>query len=278
MNGNDIPLNEERSASRIVLPNSISIAPSHSSTNIPPVQENTVLTWNGEELYGPEFVVLAQTASPSLPATAPAAPSPSIPTILPPRSPSPPDRPPAYAQAQKPTENVCYSFSPVGNNAMVLIPPADAQDTRPQYYITVSMNCFMPLSHITTIYRGANEYGSSIAEFEMGIMAAGNRIRIGNRVQSISEFLMKEGSRTHALWQWTLPRQGQNVPKRLSWDYTRRPCVCTLSLYPYTRTQILAKFTPHIGDFFDHILISLLIIERKRLTPGKDAVLKQLFN
>jgi hypothetical protein len=31
----------------------------------------------------------------------------------------------------------------------------------------------------------------------MGIMAAGNRIRIGNRVQSISEFLMKEGSRTH---------------------------------------------------------------------------------
>lgn len=54
----------------------------------------------------------------------------------------------------------------MGSNAMVLIPPADAQDTRPQYYITVNMNVFMPLSHITTIYRGANEYGEVVGEFE----------------------------------------------------------------------------------------------------------------
>lgn len=49
---------------------------------------------------------------------------------------------------------------------MVLVPPSDAQDTRPPYYITVSMNCFMPLSHVTTIYRGANEYGVVVAAFE----------------------------------------------------------------------------------------------------------------
>ena len=49
---------------------------------------------------------------------------------------------------------------------MVLVPPADAQDTRPPYYITVTMNCFMPLSHVTTIYRGANEYGVAVAAFE----------------------------------------------------------------------------------------------------------------
>jgi len=49
---------------------------------------------------------------------------------------------------------------------MVLLPSADAQDTRPQYYITVNMNVFMPLSHITTIYRGATEYGEVVGEFE----------------------------------------------------------------------------------------------------------------
>lgn len=49
---------------------------------------------------------------------------------------------------------------------MVLLPPADAQDTRPQYFISVAMNCFMPLSHVTTIYRGANEYAPRVGEFE----------------------------------------------------------------------------------------------------------------
>lgn len=36
--------------------------------------------------------------------------------------------------------------------------------------------------------------------------------------------------------------------------------------------------TPLGQCFFDDLLISLLVIERKRLTPGKAQVLKQLFN
>ena len=36
--------------------------------------------------------------------------------------------------------------------------------------------------------------------------------------------------------------------------------------------------TPLGQDYFDEIILSLLIIERKRLTPGKASVLKQLFN
>ncbi|KAF9470255.1 hypothetical protein BDN70DRAFT_889188 [Pholiota conissans] len=223
-------------SSHVIGPNTLSSTPSHTSNPpILPLHENTVLTWDGEELYGPEPAVFAQTASSSQALRSPL--PPPIPTILPPRSPSPPERPPEYAEAQKPTKNVCYSFSPMANNAMVLIPPADAQDTRPQYYITVSMNCFMPLSHITTIYRGANEYGSSVAEFEMGIIAASNRFRIKDRIESITSFLTKDGSRTQAIWRWTIPGPANQVRKRLVWDYARRPCV--VSSYPMLEIERL---------------------------------------
>lgn len=49
---------------------------------------------------------------------------------------------------------------------MLLLPPPDVQDTRPLYHISVSMNCFIPSSYITTLRRGANEYGDLVAEFE----------------------------------------------------------------------------------------------------------------
>ncbi|KAF9474772.1 hypothetical protein BDN70DRAFT_297196 [Pholiota conissans] len=65
-------------------------------------------------------------------------------------------------------------------------------------YIPVNMNCFAPLSHITTVYRGANaEHGIFIGDFEMGIIQAASRICIGtNLVQMISNVLLEEGNRT----------------------------------------------------------------------------------
>jgi hypothetical protein len=54
----------------------------------------------------------------------------------------------------------------MGGNALVLVPPPNAPDTRPKYYITVRVNVFMPLSHISTIHRGATENGEIVGEFE----------------------------------------------------------------------------------------------------------------
>jgi len=48
---------------------------------------------------------------------------------------------------------------------MMVVPPASAPDSRPQYYITVSMDVMMPLAHITTVYRGASEYGEKVGAF-----------------------------------------------------------------------------------------------------------------
>ncbi|KAF8878865.1 hypothetical protein BD779DRAFT_1174828 [Infundibulicybe gibba] len=62
--------------------------------------------------------------------------------------------PPEYTAARVPTVPVSYAFVPVSLNAMILIPPPDAPDTRPVYHISTGHNCFIPSSYITTIRRG----------------------------------------------------------------------------------------------------------------------------
>jgi hypothetical protein len=71
-----------------------------------------------------------------------------------------------YRSASRPTRPVTYSFSPVTKHSMVLIPPADAADSRPQYHISFTQNCFCPMSYITSIRRGATERGELVADFE----------------------------------------------------------------------------------------------------------------
>ncbi|KAF9527905.1 hypothetical protein CPB83DRAFT_855394 [Crepidotus variabilis] len=65
----------------------------------------------------------------------------------------PDEHPPDYSSASRPTINVRYIFSPIaGQNAMLVVPPAESPDTRPKFYIALSTNIFMPFSYITTIY------------------------------------------------------------------------------------------------------------------------------
>ncbi|KAJ7043299.1 hypothetical protein C8F04DRAFT_944824, partial [Mycena alexandri] len=69
----------------------------------------------------------------------------------------PSGRPPAYEQARAPEHAVIYTFSQRGSNTTLLLPPSDLQDTRPRYFISVSMNCFNPHSFITTMHNGASD-------------------------------------------------------------------------------------------------------------------------
>lgn len=72
-----------------------------------------------------------------------------------------------YEDAQVPIVPLTYQFSPLaGTNSMILVPPATAADTRPKYHISVSMNCFIPSSYITSIRRGGTENGEEVGDFE----------------------------------------------------------------------------------------------------------------
>ena len=61
---------------------------------------------------------------------------------------------------------VVLSFSQLSFNSMLLLPPADAEDTRPLFHISVIMNCFSPGSYITVIRQGCSEQGAYVGEFE----------------------------------------------------------------------------------------------------------------
>lgn len=68
-----------------------------------------------------------------------------------------------------PQTNLEYIFAPVGTSGMALMPSTGSghfQEGRCKYFITVAVNCFIPQSHITTVYRGNNELGTRVGYFE----------------------------------------------------------------------------------------------------------------
>ncbi|KIP03610.1 hypothetical protein PHLGIDRAFT_121451 [Phlebiopsis gigantea 11061_1 CR5-6] len=64
------------------------------------------------------------------------------------------------------TAPVTYTFSQLGCNTMLLLPPPDQPDSRPIYHISVEMNCLTQASIITTLRRGSSEHGIYVGEFE----------------------------------------------------------------------------------------------------------------
>lgn len=72
----------------------------------------------------------------------------------------------SYDIARVPTHETTYTFSPQSSNSMLLLPPPESQDTRPFYHISVATNCFIPYMFVTTLRRGATEYGAYVGEFE----------------------------------------------------------------------------------------------------------------
>ncbi|KAF8966220.1 hypothetical protein BDZ97DRAFT_696992 [Flammula alnicola] len=223
--------------------------------------------------------------------------SPPVSRPISPRAMEANENPPDYiATVQRPTAPVKYNFSSISYSSMIVAPNSEAEDSPPKYHISISMNCFMPLNHITTIRRGGSGYGELVAQFEMGIAGSPSTVTIEGKELLIGSLLSKRlGSRQSGLWFWIPP----DSKKRLLWDYRQTPFICRslLKIGSGAEASTLATFTPArqvpaggppvlaeltvtpLGqDFFDDLLLSLLIIERRRLTPGKDRVLKQLFN
>jgi hypothetical protein len=71
-----------------------------------------------------------------------------------------------YSQARAPTRPLQYTFTPHTSGSMLLIPPAEAPDSRAVYYITVFPNLFNPGTGVTRVLRGGGADGSFVGEFE----------------------------------------------------------------------------------------------------------------
>jgi len=180
---------------------------------------------------------------------------------------------------------ITYIFAPVEHsfNSMVV----QSQNAMiPLYYIFVRMNCFIPSSHITTIRRGDTEYGEEVGHFEMGVSIRKPTVVINDTEKIVDTVLTRGGSRMARTWQW---RFSSDQSKHLSWTFDSPIKYCYLGTKTIDdRATKLAAFTPPpltpradgrpsptatlkvfpAGHrLFDHILISALILERRRLTP-----------
>ncbi|KJA27920.1 hypothetical protein HYPSUDRAFT_62318 [Hypholoma sublateritium FD-334 SS-4] len=206
------------------------------------------------------------------------------------------DRLPDYVTALgRPTLPTTYKFVPSDSpSAMIVTQYSDESEAGAKFHISVGMNCFMPLNHVTTIRRGSSPTGELVAEFEMGISEDPAMIIVGSEEITVSSVLSKlQGSRHSAMWLWS----GCPSTSGLLWDTRKMPflCISMRKIGGGVDSSTVATFTPArrgnppaavpeltvtpLGqDYFDEIILSLLIIERKRLTPGKSGVLKQLFN
>ncbi|KAF5312064.1 hypothetical protein D9619_002306 [Psilocybe cf. subviscida] len=195
-----------------------------------------------------------------------------------------------------PTRNVEFTFSPVGPNSMLLLPQADEGDAHPRYYITVMPSCFMPLSHITTIYRGANENAPRVGEFEMGITSVASERQIGTRPpEPLAAVLKKVGIFNGNRWRWSR-NVGPNLAySYLFWECNAAPFTCFTEDEQKKPGKAVAWFTPQRAAnrtgasarlshlevtpqgqmLFDDIIMSILTIERKLLQPPEP---KFLFN
>ncbi|KAK0196346.1 hypothetical protein F5146DRAFT_662 [Armillaria mellea] len=192
--------------------------------------------------------------------------------------------PPLYDAGSRLTEHVTYSFRPHTLNTMVLVPP----DLRPRCHISTGSNCFIPSSYITTIRRGGTEHDELIADFEMGDSKLPESVYIRGREHPIKD-AMKICKSAHLgrniSWkdrqafyknhqEWTL---GSQI---IEWDLSEHIKVRTSSSHTSRVPKVLyARFTPRKGrdlaqlevmpegqELFHDILVSALILERRRLT------------
>ncbi|KAF7359418.1 hypothetical protein MSAN_01284400 [Mycena sanguinolenta] len=193
--------------------------------------------------------------------------------------------PPAYDEARLPLNPVNYEFSPQGFNALLLLPPSNLPDTRPLYYISVAMNCMNPFSFITTVHKGASNSGPYVGEFEMGISTIPGTVAIGDCQKRIRDVV----HHVHTRWTWTFRADRS---QHIRWELPNSStgifnCFLASDPYPASPHLKIAQFKgasfnqkgtertppsmlrvyPTGQPLFDDILLSVLIIERRRLQP-----------
>ncbi|KAF5374357.1 hypothetical protein D9758_004719 [Tetrapyrgos nigripes] len=192
--------------------------------------------------------------------------------------------PPGYTRAERPEKNVTYSLSAGAPNTCLLVPSADSPNTRPRFHVTVAVR------------QGGTENGRFVAEFEIGHDQLKSKmadwITYGDLQRQPLLYVL------HEQYYTTKDTRIKYSSGEFYWWFFKRPpetvqwrCYATAEetvkkqeeakLYAtYTplkqvrhgirvETLVLRQLevTPEAHDFLDQILISLLILERRRLAP-----------
>ncbi|KAJ7904994.1 hypothetical protein B0H13DRAFT_2024249 [Mycena leptocephala] len=159
---------------------------------------------------------------------------------------------------------------------MLMVPPED-EDDQGQYRIAVSLNLnpFVPISYHTSVHRVEGERETFIGNFELSLNHRRAIITIGDITTRLSNVLFNVNSPRHWTWRWD--EIGLRWDCRTTLEDGSPMCIC----YTLQSPKQLASFVPPPLDappplpeavltifpdgheYFDHILLSALIIQRK---------------
>ncbi|GAB1521792.1 hypothetical protein RhiTH_004889 [Rhizoctonia solani] len=186
--------------------------------------------------------------------------------------------PPAYHRSTIPREDVTYTFVRTSPSAMVLKSEVTGECI---YHISHAVDLWNPFVWITTVRRGGHEDGEIVSEFEMGL--ARRRARVALRGQ---DDMLVNVVKKAALW-GSLNFQFRKK-RPLTWTMQKNSTIECHLVSPQTSLAVFAPtifatnsdstgsltVTPggHHREVFDHIITSLLLVERLRQLPDKEAM------
>ncbi|KIM42564.1 hypothetical protein M413DRAFT_444279 [Hebeloma cylindrosporum] len=182
-----------------------------------------------------------------------------------------------------PQAPIKYDFTGWAQSSMFLMPPRGFPIQQPLYRITVELdlNPFLPVSHVTKVFRCGDQENELVAEFSFALNHKRAVLSMGDTVTRLSNALFSVNS-TPKHFNWILGH-------RLHWDCREMLgngsplCVCYLppssTAGQYEGVKI-ASFIPPPPDaspplpdatitifpqghqLMDHIIVSALVVER----------------
>ncbi|TDL25440.1 hypothetical protein BD410DRAFT_766063 [Rickenella mellea] len=173
-----------------------------------------------------------------------------------------------------------YTFTEWKSDSTLVMPPRTALDLRPIYHISVGLNLapFTQISYATTIRRGGTAQGTFVGSFSLSVTdPLFGLINFENTSLRIDDVLFK-GREESRRWRWHFGNVRLLWDCRTTLDDGSPHCVCyemesvaqVATLVPPPLDAVPPLPTPTLTIFpdghalFDHILLSALIIERKR--------------
>ncbi|KAF5362405.1 hypothetical protein D9756_002663 [Leucocoprinus leucothites] len=194
------------------------------------------------------------------------------------------ESPPDYVEALIPTCPVDYTFNTVegDSHSMVVVPPLDVVDTRPRYHITVVHDLFDPTFFVTSIRKGGNS-GHLVGDFRTKADCSAleetvyfkrsedhifKKIVAGTKKDEFQWKLQhKDGGLL--LWRWEKWWTCRYVPtqttsKNKHYDTIAQFYPAAMRTSSSSRRITKMTMEPAGQKYFDEILLSILILERKR--------------
>lgn len=199
---------------------------------------------------------------------------------------------PTPSVASRSRESHTFKFEPTGFNTMKLIPAFNYEDQSiPRYHVSVAMNCFNPSSFITTITRGETGYGDFVAEFEMGISTDKATLSFHEQffeLEDVFSNFRKVGSKLGDRYDWkrayielhwdpTTSEPGTVCYRKGDHDKKWMARIIPSQLQQRTAGNPRPRTTLEVKgggmDILDDLVVSALLVERRRLSPKEKAPL-----